>query len=241
MPPRFYCAALFDPALSEAVCVLDADESRHARKVLRLDAGDRCELFDGRGGWAEAELIGFAQGQARCRIAALHRAEPARPRLTVAAAVPKGPRAEDMVNQLAQLGADVFVPLRSERSVVDPGAGKRTRYTRAALTAAKQSGRATVMQIDDTEPLEAALARPDDIKLILDPRGETGSDADLPRRLAEADTVLVLIGPEGGWSDAERAAARDAGCVGWKINEHVLRIETAAVAAAAIVRQLSVR
>ncbi|MEL7087460.1 MAG: RsmE family RNA methyltransferase [Planctomycetota bacterium] len=241
MPPRFYCDSLPEPSLSEASCTLDADESRHARKVLRMAVGDRCELFDGRGVVAEAELIGFAGGLARCRVMQIRRVEPARPRLTVASAVPKGPRAEDMVNQLGQLGVDVFVPLRSARSVVEPGAGKRTRYELAALAAAKQAGRAAVMRIADVMNLTDLLTQATDVGLWLDPRGEAGSRARLADRLHTADTATVLIGPEGGWTEAEADAARAAGYVGWKIGEHVLRIETAAVAAAAIVREMTIQ
>ncbi|MEM7624342.1 MAG: RsmE family RNA methyltransferase [Planctomycetota bacterium] len=229
-----------DSSLSEASCTLDAEESRHARKVLRMDAGDRCELFDGRGAVADAELAGFLQGLAHCRVLDQRRIEPARPRLTVATAVPKGPRAEDMVNQLGQLGVDVWVPVRSARSVVEPGAGKRARYERAALASAKQSGRATVMEVAETADLDEVLAQPADVKLILDPGGDAGPGLGLPGRLTAAGSAALLIGPEGGWSDAELVAAETAGYARWKIGGHVLRIETAAVAAAAIARQMTV-
>lgn len=240
MPPRFYCDPLPDPSLSETPCTLDADESRHARKVLRMNAGDRCELFDGQGTVADAELVKFVAGLAHCRVLSRRQVEPARPQLTVATAVPKGPRAEDMVNQLGQLGVDVFVPVRSKRSVVEPGVGKRTRYERAALAAAKQAGRATVMQIAEVIDFSDLLAQPKDVGLILDPRGGVAVRNGLAEKLAAADTATVLIGPEGGWTDAECDAAEAAGYARWKIGEHVLRIETAAVAAAAIVRQMTV-
>ena len=86
------------------------------------------------------------------------------------------------------------------------------------------------MAIADTADFAAAVAQSHDIKLLADPAGDA-----LPKVEAAGD-VLALIGPEGGFTDAEQAAAREAGCVAWRLAPHVLRIETAAVAAAAILR-----
>ena len=241
MPPRFFCAQLPDPALSEAGCALDADESRHAQKVLRLAPGDACELFDGAGVVARAELTGYAQNRAQLRVLSRRREEPPRPRLAVAAAVPKGPRAQDMANQLGQLGVDAFVPLRCERGVVDPGPNKLERYRLAALAAAKQSGRATVMKVRPAETVADVLAAEPDLGLILDPGGRSGAALELPGRLATCGAATVLVGPEGGWTDAERQSARDAGFLSWRVAPHVLRIETAAVAAAAVVRHAALQ
>lgn len=239
MPPRFYCDPLPALPLSEATCALDAEESRHARKVLRLNAGDRCELFDGRGQIAQAQILDYVGGQAHCRVLEINQAPPIKPRLTVATAVPKGSRAEDMINQLGQLGVDTFVPIRSARSVVDPGEGKRARYERAALAAAKQSGRATTMQIAPTVEFMEWLTQPTEMGLLLDPRGETAAGTELAQRMSRVDSIAVLIGPEGGWTEAELQQAEAAGYMRWKIGPHVLRIETAAVAAAAVVRQMT--
>ena len=260
MPPRFYCSPLPDlaPEWSDAAggelaagggqgsrggCVLGPEESRHARKVLRLGVGDAVELFDGSGRIAEATLTDVKGERVACRVHAVRRAEVSGPWLAVASAVPKGPRAVEMVNQLAQLGVDAWWPLACDRSVVDPrrsGAQSVARYERAALAAAKQSGRATLLQVGGARTLAEALAEPADRRVLLhietaDAGEGAGGDA---LEFTAAERVVLLVGPEGGWTDAEVDTARAAGAVSWRIAEAVLRIETAAAAGAALARYL---
>ncbi len=250
MPPRFFCDALPAANLSESAtpagsaerfCTLGPDETRHARKVLRLSAGQAIELFDGHGKLADAQIVEYVRGGGAddgtiCQLHAVREVAPSRPRLTVASAVPKGPRAEAMVNQLGQLGVDVFVPVVSERGVVEPGAGKVGRYEKAALASAKQSGRPWLMRVEPSATLAQVCGRRFEVGLILDPRGT--AQPDLAKRLAAAADVVVLIGPEGGWTPGELDVAEAAGLMRWRMAEHVLRIETAATAAAGIVRYL---
>lgn len=258
MPPRFFCsrlpaATLSEPpgdiaplassggdASAERFCTLGPDETRHVRKVLRLSVGDAIEVFDGSGRLADAQIMEYVRnssgGETVCRLGLVREVPEMRPRLIVATAVPKGPRAEAMVNQLGQLGADVFVPVQSERSVVEPGAGKVGRYEKAALASAKQSGRPWLMAIEPTATLAQVLDRPRSVGLILDPRGEAMPT--LASQLKSAEQVVVLIGPEGGWTPQELADAEAAGFVRWRMAEHVLRIETAATAAVAVLRYL---
>lgn len=262
MPPRFFSSRLPAVFLSESreadasadhFCTLGPDETRHARKVLRLSVGDPIEVFDGSGRLADAEIVEYVRsgsggvrasggnsgggGETLCRLGAVREVPETRPRLIVASAVPKGPRAEAMVNQLGQLGADVFVPVQSTRSVVEPGEGKVGRYEKAALASAKQSGRPRLMAIEPTAALAEVLDRPRSMGLILDPRGE--SMPELAQQLKSSDQVVVLIGPEGGWTPQELADAEAAGFVRWRMAEHVLRIETAATAAVALLRYLA--
>src|SRR5690606_34496406 len=91
---------------------------------------------------------------------------PMRPRLTVAAAIPKGDRAMDMVAALSQLGVDELAPLAAERSVVEPRAGKLERFERAAVESAKQCGRNHLMAVSPVATLAEVLARPFDQRLI---------------------------------------------------------------------------
>ena len=281
MPHRFYCNPLSITAEgvegpegaegaggSGGVCRLDAEESRHARKVLRLAAGAAVELFDGEGRLAEAVIESVAPSGVDCRVTAVRRVTPAGPWLTLATAVPKGPRAVEMVNQLAQLGVNRWVPLACDRSVVEPAktassaprkrrrsrgtdeatptgrGGQLARYERAALAAAKQSGRPTLMQIGEPATPASVLADPFDLTLLLHPETpEAGPHPtpsggnDLPWR--EAQRVLLLVGPEGGWTLEELRQADAAGARRWSIGDAVLRIETAAAAGAALVRYLA--
>ena len=248
-PPRFYVGPAdpphFDaagglPPTSLAVggrVTLDPDESRHALRVLRLSEADPVELIDGTGTVARAVLVNTGGKHAVCEVTALHRIDPPRPHLTLATAIPKGPRGDDMVNDLAQLGVDELVPLRTARSVVDPRDTKLARYQRAAIEAAKQCGRAWMMRVGPTLDFEAALALDAGLILVADPAGQPASA--VLGRLGSVARVLVLIGPEGGLTDAETALAVQRGAVRWRYNDHILRIETAAAAAVAILRSLA--
>lgn len=238
--PRLYCSSLPPARLSDALCTLDADQTRHARKVLRLDAGDALELFDGRGKVAQAVLERFVDGRAACRVEHVRQAPTSSPRIIVAAAMPKGPRAEAMIDTLSQAGADRLVPVRTRRSVVDPRPSRIERFRARAVESAKQSGRPYLLEIDPPMDLGTALTTlPADVRLIAAP-GEHFVN-DLPRWLAAAAQVVVVIGPEGGWDDDELASAKQAGFEPWSFSPNVLRMELAATAAVLLLRYLTIR
>lgn len=234
---RFFCASLPHPRLSERLATLDPEETRHAKKVLRLRPGDAVELFDGQGSVARATIERYESGLAHCRVAGVTQAEPPKPWITIAASIPKGPRADEMVNLLSQFGCDRLVPLMATRSEVDPRQAKLDKFGRAAVESAKQSHRVFVMQVDRSRTFAEALQDAADVKLIA-----TIGDfpvRDLAAKLRAARSVLVLIGPVGDWTDDEVAAAREAGFSSWSLGPNVLRVEAAASAAAAVLRYLA--
>lgn len=262
--PRFYCADMPHPRLagSERACRLSAEETRHARKVLRLAVGATVELFNGEGTLAQAQLIGYESGRAFCRVLSVEQFSPPQPALHIASAIPKGSVAEDMVNQLAQLGVDRFIPLHAQRSVVTPREAKLERFQRHAVEAAKQCGRLYLMHIEPMQSLEQVLTRDATLRLMLEPkRGQNEgmeddpwadaareartaaiwTDASWHQQLPGMDSALLLVGPEGGWTQEELTAAQHAGFERWHINTNTLRIQTAATAAAGIIRYLSLR
>jgi 16S rRNA (uracil1498-N3)-methyltransferase len=235
--PRFYCEDLPHPRLGDPVRLLDAEQTRHLRKVLRLREGNPLELFDGTGGIAWASLTGFEGGHARCECHAVEFHNRPLPRITLASAIPKGPAAEAMAQQLSQLGADRLIPLKTERSVVHPRPQKRERFEKAAIESAKQSGRLFLMQLSELYTLDQVLKEPADMKLALTPGGEVNE----PDRsaLREAHHVMVLVGPEGGFTGGELDKMEEQGAQRWTIGPNVLRIETAATAVTAITRFLA--
>jgi len=238
--PRFYCQQLPHPRLAEPLCALPPDESRHVRKVLRLTAGDAVELFDGQGQVASALIEGYDREVAVCRVVSVAQVRRTVPAVTVATAIPKGPLAEVMVDQLSQLGVDRLVPLQTSRSVVQPRDGKLERFERTATEAAKQCGRARVMHVTQTVKLPEALRLDADLKLILQPAAADPMPAgEFITALGHAGAVLLLVGPEGGFTGEEVAAAKQAGFHSWTLSPHVLRIGTAAAAAASIIRCLT--
>jgi 16S rRNA (uracil1498-N3)-methyltransferase len=250
-PPRFYCPLLPAPPaagaqLPDACVPLDDAQAHHARKVLRLRDGAEVEVFSGRGRVgrgvlrSEAAAAGARDAAACVALTQVHEVERSRPEIDVAAAFPKGPRADDMVEQLSQAGVDHVIPLHTRRGVVLPGAGKLARYERALIESAKQCGRNFLMTVTEPATLDQVFTRGHDLRLLADPWA-AGPDAPppTPQVFRAARRVLILIGPEGGWMEDELHAAGHAGCTPWLLGPQVMRIETAAVAAAAIARYLA--
>ncbi len=201
------------------------------------------ELFDGRGGLAHATIEEFDSSTTLCHVVSVEALDKPRPYITVATAVPKGPRADDMINQLSQVGADRVIPLRCERSIVEPRIGKLDRFERQAVESAKQSGRLFFMTIDEPRDFTDVLTEPRDLALIATPAPANGNqiNSDLEKRLRVPEGVgriLLLIGPEGGWSDDELRQASAAGFHIWSFSPNILRIETAAPVATALLRYL---
>jgi 16S rRNA (uracil1498-N3)-methyltransferase len=151
------------------------------------------------------------------------------PRLEVLSAAPKGSRLEDMIDGLSQVGADAWMLLETDRAEVDPRPGKLERLRRVAAEASKQSGRPWLLEIGQSVQLAAALGRagPGRSVVVADVSGEPYSRRGEPE-------ISLLIGPEGGWSPAELAAVRRSSARVCRFGPHTMRIETAAVAAAAI-------
>ncbi len=226
---------LSDPLATDtapgAAVEITGDEAHHAARVKRLEPGQPLELLDGLGRVARAEVadivkLGKKAGWAlHARIVDLeHRPQPS-PRLTVVSAVPKGPRLETMIDQLSQVGVAAWAPLHCTRSVVDPRGGKLDRLSRVTLEAAKQSGRAWAMTVERGTSFKEAVGPG---VIIADASGE-------PYQPTGAADLTLLVGPEGGWTDAEIDQARAAGAVIAGFGRHVMRIETATIAAAGIV------
>ena len=250
--PRFYCPSLPPPPaagtrLPDAPLPLDDDQARHARRVLRLRDGDGVELFNGQGLVARGELCagtGPAAGPrdqtAWVALAQVLQTERPRPAIDLAVAFPKGPRADDLVEQLSQAGVDELIPLHTRRGVVLPGAGKLARLQRAAVESAKQCGRNFLMTVAQPQRLDQVLAQGHDVRVLADPRPAGPQSGHMrPELFQSAARVLVLIGPEGGWAPEELGAADAALCARWVLGPHVMRIETAALAAGILVRYLA--
>ncbi len=217
-------------------------EAHHARDVLRLGAGDIVEVFDDAGGVSRAIIVSSGTGGVVVRVdEPAASAARAAVELTIGSAVPKGDRADWMIEKLSELGVVRFIPLATTRSVVLPeGKNKHERWARLATEAAKQSRRRGVMRID-------ALTRLSDALRDASAAGacyhlSTASRAQPVLHLLARDAPSALtafIGPEGGWTDEEGAQFDAAGAVGIRLTSTVLRVETAAVAIASIVGSLA--
>lgn len=224
----------------DAHATLDDAEAHHLTRVLRLKASDRVELFDGAGQCARGSIQTIEDRGRLVHIHLDHARRVPRPalELTIAAAVPKGALSQDMVRTLTQLGCDRLIPLHTARSVAHPRPGKLDRLDRAIIESCKQCGRAWRMTLDPPMPFQAALAHDADVKLFAAPQFDGQDNPEALLRAQSIRKVFVIIGPEGGWAPDEVDDAHAAGCLPWCLGPHTMRIETAAAAAAAIVRYL---
>lgn len=216
-----------------ALIAPERSEGEHAVRVKRVAPGERVTLLDGAGAVGVGEVVSVRPGL-EVRVESVGRAEPVSPRVEVWSATPKGPRLEDMIDQLSQAGAALWRPLETDFGVVEPGSNKMDRCRRVAREAAKQCGRAWVMEIGESVGFDEALRGGEGVMVVLADALGAGWGA-LADHAAAPDwrTIRVLVGPEGGFSPAELGRASASGVRSARFGPHVLRIETAAVCAAA--------
>ena len=211
---------------------LAADTAHYITHVLRLGRGDLVQLFDGTGQVAEATLQPAGDAWEVVIQAVRHAPDPG-PHVTLAVAVPKGERADWLLEKATELGVARVVWLACARSVVIPkGANRAARWQRIAEAAARQAGRNTVPPIAGPTAFSDFIAADTaGLRLIAQP----GSDPLRPLADASAHTqTSLLIGPEGGFTLEELRAAAAAGYTAASLSRHILRIETAAVAGATL-------
>lgn len=204
---------------------LEAEEVRHL-KAQRLKTKDKLSLFNGKGIVAIAELI----GEGKANVLEVHEIPKSEFSLIIAAAVPKGDRADWMLQKLTELGVSTIIPLKTERSVVLPREAKQERWQRILIEACKQSKQAWIPALRPLSTIEDALKEQANLKILLEQSGKP-----ILQVLQEKPkTVLALIGPEGGFTDDEKAKLQKAGCIPASLGKNILRIETAAIAIACI-------
>jgi 16S rRNA (uracil1498-N3)-methyltransferase len=214
---------------------IEGDEAQHAARVKRVRSGERVELLDGAGLRASGVVAQAGTERRECwvdvDVGDVTVESPVTPRVEVWSPAPKGDRLEVMIDQLSQNGAAVWVPVISaltERELTDK---RRVRLERVAREAMKQCGRAWALEIDRPLPADAAWTSAcNGPVLIADASGVKWNDDLTP----DADTVRWVIGPEGGWTEAELASARGAGARVVALGPHIMRIGTAAVLAAGV-------
>lgn len=222
---------LFAPeAALETGIRLDADESHYLLRVLRLAPGTPCEVFDGAGAAWSARFV-EATPEGRCRLergTALPPREP-KVRLEVGVALPKGDGFTMIVRQLAEIGAARVTPLVTEHSEGSSAPARSGRWRAAALSGARQCGRALVPAVNPP------LAFPEWIREGIPPERFVASPggAREPRPWIGSGDCALAVGPEGGFSPEELALAAGSRFARLDLGERVLRTGTAAVVAAA--------
>jgi 16S rRNA (uracil1498-N3)-methyltransferase len=226
------------PLEAGARVTLTGSAARHLTRVLRLRSGQAFTLFNGRGGEYAAtiealhgERVAVAVGESR----PIERESPLA--LTLAQGVSRGERMDLIVQKAIELGASRIVPLLTERSVVRLGASQAARklehWRAIAVAACEQSGRNRLPELSPLLSLSEFVSGAAGTRLLLSPTGTMSLD-DVPRTAAG---VTVLIGPEGGLTEAEQQTAVGAGFMPVRLGPRVLRTETAAIAALALLQR----
>ena len=226
------------PRLFAGEVPLDPVQARHARDVLRLGEGTAVEAFDDEGNVAKGTLTFSPDNVTLVKVDEITRRDEAAIRIIVASAIPKGERADWMVEKLSELGIASFIPLAAERSVTVPsGKSKFERWGRIATESAKQSRRIGVMAIEALTSVDELVAK-NKVGVVLSTASGTRPLIDALEEFA--GEVLLVVGPEGGWTDRELTKFSEAGYVAAGLTASVLRTETAAIIAAAVVAVIRV-
>ena len=217
---------------------LTGDDAQHLTRVLRVEAGQRYEISDNRSVYlAEVETA----RKAHVVFQTIEKIETAAPpvHMILCAALFKFDHFEWMIEKATELGVARIVPVittRTERGL-DKAAHKRLeRWRRIALEASQQARRAHLPDIEEAAPWKEALSISADVRCVLEENpGARPLASAFPEVRASADRVALLVGPEGGWTEIERAGFPEAGWTPVSLGPTILRAETAAIAALAIV------
>ena len=223
-------------AVRDGVAELRGDAARHLTRVLRAQPGQQYEISDNQAAYL-AELTETHPERAVFRV--LERIEVPEPpvRVTLCAALIKFDRFEWIVEKATELGVECILPVetaRVEKGLLEASRKRTERWERIARESSQQSRRVRVPRIETAASLARALATPADYRYFLEESGAPSFPRMLPPSRKESGTAALLVGPEGGWTDAERQAAADAGWLAVGLGPQILRAETAALAALAI-------
>jgi 16S rRNA (uracil1498-N3)-methyltransferase len=220
--------------------VLTGDEARHLARVLRAETGERYEISDNHRAYV-AEISEATPARVVFRILeALPTSDPPA-HITLFAALIKFDRFEWIVEKATELGATQIVPVnaaRSEKGLASAAQKRIERWRKIAREASRQSRRLRLPELMPPVPFSKAVVHQSPYRYFLEEQpGAVPLLRALPThpdRLA-SDTVALLVGPEGGWTDAERALASSSGWQPVSLAANILRAETAALAALALI------
>jgi 16S rRNA (uracil1498-N3)-methyltransferase len=230
MAERFYVNCELGPGL----VLVQGAEAHHLAVVCRLRPGDAVCLFNGDGRQYPARIEKINRREAALEVLTVESPSRELPyRLDVAAPLPRGDRAQFLLEKLTELGVTSFTPLRTERSVVHPRETKLDKLQRYVIEASKQCGRNVLLDVRPMIEWPAFCAAAD-----LPPRrvlAHPGGDS--TRSMAEnapRGDMVVAVGPEGGFTEDEVGLARAADWRVLDLGPRILRVETAAIALAVI-------
>lgn len=226
MSERFFT----DQPILGPQAVLAGPEAHHLLHVMRAKVGDVVTLFDGAGAEYQAQIESVRRDLATLAVlsrSAIDREPPTA--VTIVMPLPRGDRQKWLVEKLTELGVARLAVVDTQRSVASATPSGLEKLRRGVIEAAKQCGRNRLMEIGHPMPLAEALANFRDCHRSL---GHPGASAWRPQQIAFPRAIV--LGPEGGLTDAEVQLATDLGWEAVSLGASILRMETAAVAAATL-------
>jgi 16S rRNA (uracil1498-N3)-methyltransferase len=232
--PRFHVPGVTATSPSAE---LPEDEAEHLVRVLRLGVGDEVEVFDGRGGFWRAEVVQASKQSAAVRaLEPLPAARELNVQLTLVASVLKGDKMDHVVRDAVMLGVAAIQPVVSERAETSMAAmarsGRVARWQRIAVSSVKQCGRAVVPPVHPAMPLDWYWNEPTTaVRLLCVEPAVALGDLCAVQSVAKPPALHAIVGPEGGWSVTEMAAAHDSGAILMSLGSRTLRADAVPIVA----------
>lgn len=227
---------------SDKIIISDTQQVHHIKDVLRLKTKDKVSVCDRRGNEYIGTIEKISSQGISLTIKERHTFKASKNfRITVASAIPKKSKMDDIIDKLTQLGVDRIIPLKTSRVVVkldrDKEMLRQKRWKKIAQSASEQCQRNTLPNIDAFKDIAEVLSESGDFDLKLIPTliGERKSLKDIFIE-SEPNNVLVFIGPEGDFTDEEIDLAKKSGCIPVSLGDLVLRVDTAAVSVVSFMR-----
>ena len=227
--PRLFLPAVLDEG---ATLVLSEERAHYLKTVLRLRVGAELVVFDGAGDEFEAEVDALSRAESRLRLGSRRVRSAESPlSLHLGLGISRGDRMDLVIQKAVELGVSAISPLIAERTVVrlddERRATRWVHWQRVAQSACEQCHRNRTPQLAEPQPLKRWLDAVRGTRLLLDPAGPHAIGDVAPT----AEGIVLLSGPEGGFSPCERAQAEAAGFMRVRFGPRILRAETAAIAA----------
>lgn len=231
-------------AEESSITLTDPDELHHLTDVLRHKQGDAVRVFNGKGAEAEAELISVSKKNATIRIKKVTFRTPHKISLTLACAVPKKSKFETIIEKAVELGVSEIIPLKTERTEAawktEHNQKKIKRFNTVILNAVKQSQQLYIPEIRPLTKFKDALKDNTGHAAMIIPSlaGNPDNILSVLKNISITEKLIIFIGPEGDFTADEYAQAQAAGCIPVSLGPTVLKVETAALAAAACAAQV---
>jgi 16S rRNA (uracil1498-N3)-methyltransferase len=216
---------------------LTGDDARHLARVLRAEPGQHYELSDNHRVYL-AEISAVTAGRVTFHVLEPLPAPPPSPHITLYAALIKFDRFEWLIEKATELGVARIVPViadRAEKGLASAAPKRVERWRKIARESSQQARRVTIPEISQPETFAETIPKPSPHRFFLEENaGATPLLSVLP---SDTGAFTILTGPEGGWTDRERVLASEGGWAPVSLGANILRAETAAIAAIAVLSQ----